>query len=134
MAFRGSAGSGSNRNLRAPALSRGCSALERIPQSVRLWKAAVEISEEDDARVLLVRWLHCWWEVVVHGIGEEDDTRVPLARCAFGCWQGACLGRACCWCAGPASSCWAVGGQMQRGAAARRAQLVRSPGAVGAAL
>lgn len=31
-----------------------CSALERIPQSVRLWKAVVEISEEDDARVLLV--------------------------------------------------------------------------------
>ena len=30
-------------------------ALERIPQSVRLWKAVVEISEEDDARVLLSR-------------------------------------------------------------------------------
>jgi hypothetical protein len=30
-------------------------ALERIPHSVRLWKAAVELSDEDDARVLLVR-------------------------------------------------------------------------------
>lgn len=29
-------------------------ALERIPQSVRLWKAVVELSEEDDARILLV--------------------------------------------------------------------------------
>lgn len=34
-------------------------ALERVPGSVKLWKAAVEISEEDDARVLLVRALHC---------------------------------------------------------------------------
>lgn len=48
-------------------------ALERIPTSVRLWKAAVELANEDDARVLLVRapcwrlgveefctWHHCW--------------------------------------------------------------------------
>jgi hypothetical protein len=34
-------------------------ALERIPQSVRLWKAVVEISEEDDARVLLSRAVEC---------------------------------------------------------------------------
>jgi pre-mRNA-processing factor 6 len=32
-------------------------ALERIPESVRLWKAVVEISDEDDARILLVRLL-----------------------------------------------------------------------------
>jgi len=32
-------------------------ALERIPQSVRLWKAVVEISDEDDARILLVSLL-----------------------------------------------------------------------------
>ena len=37
-----------------PALPPSRRALERIPQSVRLWKAVVEISEEDDARVLLV--------------------------------------------------------------------------------
>jgi hypothetical protein len=29
-------------------------ALERIPTSVRLWKAAVELASEDDARILLV--------------------------------------------------------------------------------
>ena len=30
-------------------------ALERIPNSVKLWKAAVELASEDDARILLVR-------------------------------------------------------------------------------
>ena len=30
-------------------------ALERVPNSVRLWKAAVELANEDDARILLVR-------------------------------------------------------------------------------
>ena len=34
-------------------------ALERIPQSVRLWKAVVELSDEDDARVLLSRAVEC---------------------------------------------------------------------------
>jgi hypothetical protein len=29
-------------------------ALERVPNSVRLWKAAVELANEDDARILLV--------------------------------------------------------------------------------
>ena len=30
-------------------------ALERVPNSVRLWKAAVELATEDAARILLVR-------------------------------------------------------------------------------
>jgi hypothetical protein len=30
-------------------------ALERVPNSVRLWKAAVELANEDDARILLVQ-------------------------------------------------------------------------------
>ena len=30
-------------------------ALERIPNSVKLWKAAVELASEDDARILLVQ-------------------------------------------------------------------------------
>ncbi len=42
-----------------PLPPRPLRALERVPGSVKLWKAAVEISEEDDARVLLVRALHC---------------------------------------------------------------------------
>lgn len=33
--------------------------LERIPQSVKLWKAVVELSDEDDARVLLSRAVEC---------------------------------------------------------------------------
>jgi pre-mRNA-processing factor 6 len=34
-------------------------ALERLPTSVRLWKAAVELASEDDARVLLSRAVEC---------------------------------------------------------------------------
>ena len=34
-------------------------ALERVPNSVRLWKAAVELASEDDARVLLSRAVEC---------------------------------------------------------------------------
>jgi pre-mRNA-processing factor 6 len=35
-------------------------ALERVPHSVKLWKAVVEISDEDDARILLVSHYHFW--------------------------------------------------------------------------
>ncbi len=48
-------------------------ALERIPFSVSLWKAAIELVDEDDAKVLLDRAVECcpnqvcWGEVV----GEE---------------------------------------------------------------
>lgn len=38
-------------------------ALERIPTSVRLWKAAVELANQDDARVLLSRAVECIPEV-----------------------------------------------------------------------
>ena len=34
-------------------------ALERLPTSVRLWKAAVELASEEDARVLLGRAVAC---------------------------------------------------------------------------
>ncbi|VDL74178.1 unnamed protein product [Nippostrongylus brasiliensis] len=34
-------------------------ALEQIPTSVRLWKAAIELEEPDDARVLLTRAVEC---------------------------------------------------------------------------
>ena len=34
-------------------------ALERIPTSVRLWKAAVELANQDDARILLSRAVEC---------------------------------------------------------------------------
>lgn len=55
-------------------------ALERIPQSVRLWKAVVEISEEDDARVLLVRLLVFCWGVLLLGGDEWRSTHAA----AFG--------------------------------------------------
>ena len=34
-------------------------ALEKVPTSVRLWKAAIELAGEDDARVLLKRATEC---------------------------------------------------------------------------
>lgn len=34
-------------------------ALEKVPTSVRLWKAAIELASEDDARVLLKRATEC---------------------------------------------------------------------------
>ena len=34
-------------------------ALEQIPTSVRLWKAAVELASQDDARILLSRAVEC---------------------------------------------------------------------------
>jgi pre-mRNA-processing factor 6 len=34
-------------------------ALERVPNSVRLWKAVVDLSEEDDAKILLARAVEC---------------------------------------------------------------------------
>lgn len=34
-------------------------ALEHIPSSVRLWKAAVELEEPEDARILLSRSVEC---------------------------------------------------------------------------
>ena len=34
-------------------------ALEHIPNSVRLWKAAVELEEEEDARIMLSRAVEC---------------------------------------------------------------------------
>ena len=34
-------------------------ALENIPNSVRLWKAAVELEDPEDARILLTRAVEC---------------------------------------------------------------------------
>lgn len=34
-------------------------ALEQIPTSVRLWKAAIELEEPEDARILLTRAVEC---------------------------------------------------------------------------
>lgn len=48
-------------------------ALERIPQSVRLWKAVVEISDEDDARVLLVSARGCHGAcMMVYGVARIE--------------------------------------------------------------
>lgn len=34
-------------------------ALEHVPNSVRLWKAAVELEEPEDARIMLSRAVEC---------------------------------------------------------------------------
>ena len=36
-----------------------CAALEQIPNSVRLWKAAVELESAEDARIMLSRAVEC---------------------------------------------------------------------------
>ncbi len=46
-------------------------ALERIPTSVRLWKAAVELANQDDARVLLSRAVECCPQVIVYVYGHS---------------------------------------------------------------
>lgn len=35
------------------------SALENVPNSVALWKSAVELEEEEDARIMLSRAVEC---------------------------------------------------------------------------
>ena len=40
-------------------VSFGISALEQLPNSVRLWKAAVELENEEDARIMLSRAVEC---------------------------------------------------------------------------
>lgn len=40
-------------------------ALEKIPTSVRLWKAAVELVNEDDARIMLNRAVECCPQVLL---------------------------------------------------------------------
>ena len=42
-------------------------ALEKVPTSVRLWKAAIELASEDDARVLLKRATECCPQVCSRG-------------------------------------------------------------------
>lgn len=69
-------------------------ALERIPQSVRLWKAVVEISDVDDARVLLVSGAQRVQQGAVGAAGKCLTTR-------FSVCLGGCMGHGCRVC-----SCW----------------------------
>ena len=39
--------------------ARVCVALENVPNSVALWKSAVELEEEEDARIMLSRAVEC---------------------------------------------------------------------------
>ena len=45
-------------------------ALEHIPNSVRLWKAAVELEDEEDARIMLSRAVECCPTSVEVGISH----------------------------------------------------------------
>ena len=49
-------------------------ALERIPNSVKLWKAAVELANERDARILLVRTRWSYF-------GETEGSTQLIRRC-----------------------------------------------------
>ncbi len=47
-------------------------ALEHVPNSVRLWKAAVELEKEEDARIMLSRAVECCpTSVEVRIVGER---------------------------------------------------------------
>lgn len=59
-------------------------ALEHIPNSVRLWKAAVELTEPEDARILLSRAVECCptsvelWLALARLETYENARKVPL--------------------------------------------------------
>lgn len=58
-------------------------ALEHVPNSVRLWKAAVELEEPEDARIMLSRAVECCptsVEVSLPGLSEAQCLRL-LAIC-----------------------------------------------------
>ena len=59
-------------------------ALEGVPTSVRLWKAAIELASEDDARVLLKRATECCPQVRSGGCpqhkGCSSHTSLPCVQ------------------------------------------------------
>ena len=54
-------------------------ALEQVPSSVRLWKAAVELASPDDARILLARAVECCPQVCAHPPHTPATLAVPAA-------------------------------------------------------
>lgn len=53
-------------------------ALEMIPNSVRLWKQAVELENEEDARIMLSRAVECCPTSVEVGIFYMNFTCISL--------------------------------------------------------
>lgn len=59
-------------------------ALEHVPNSVRLWKAAVELEEPEDARIMLSRAVECCptsVEVSLPGLSEAQCLRLLCVCC-----------------------------------------------------
>ena len=56
-------------------------ALEKVPTSVRLWKAAIELASEDDARVLLKRATECCPQACFRGGSSQHNTNPALPAC-----------------------------------------------------
>ena len=62
-------------------------ALEHIPTSVRLWKAAVELEAPDDARILLSRAVECCpmsvelWLALARLEDYENARKVCVCAC-----------------------------------------------------
>ena len=55
-------------------------ALEMIPNSVRLWKQAVELENEEDARIMLSRAVECC----------PTSVEVGIYICSSNCKTGKC--------------------------------------------
>ena len=55
------------------------SALENIPNSVRLWKAAVELEDPEDARILLSRAVECCPQSVEVCSAKNLSKSYPMA-------------------------------------------------------
>ena len=67
-------------------------ALEKVPTSVRLWKAAIELASEDDARVLLKRATECCPQVCSQGHKQQPfHTRLFTLGFSHGFSQTAAL-------------------------------------------
>ena len=83
-------------------------ALEQIPTSVRLWKAAVELASQDDARILLSRAVECCPQVRLMSSPEALDCSVTadihlhalleeaLLQHALSTGRGPCTPAECC--------------------------------------
>jgi len=59
-----------------------CVALENVPNSVALWKSAVELEEEEDARIMLSRAVECCPTNVEVNNDNNNNTKFVRRRVA----------------------------------------------------
>lgn len=73
-------------------------ALEHVPNSVRLWKAAVELEEPEDARIMLSRAVECCpTSVEVSLPGSAHHPIVEAKSSAWDCYMYAAYLSYCSW-------------------------------------